>query len=138
MCLLTTREHNNREEENSEKQKSSKWKRDGVQVGQQREAMNTGMGMDGNSLERESMNLVAKRYTRKARVRNSSETRANHMCMHNCTMRNNMFLITTMFLNFGSDKAQWHMPGRSILDYVPSSRTSGAKRTSYSTWENKL
>lgn len=64
MCLLTTREHNNREEENSEKQKSSKWKRDGVQVGQQREAMNTGIGMDGNSLERESMNLVAKRYTR--------------------------------------------------------------------------
>lgn len=110
-------------------------------MGQQREAMNTGMGMDGNSFERESMNLVAKRFTGKARVRNSSETQANLMCMHNCTMRNNMFLqilITTMFLNFGSDKAQWNMPERSILDNVPSSRISGAKRASYSSVENKL
>lgn len=100
------------------------------------------MGMDGDSLERqrESMNLVAKRFTGKTRVRNSSETQTNHMCMHNYTMRN-MFLqilITTMFLNTGSDKAQWHMPERSILDYVPSSRTSRAKRASYSSGENKL
>lgn len=100
------------------------------------------MGMGGNSLEREreSMNLVAKRFTGKARARNSSETQANHMCMHNCTTRNVFLqiLITTIFLNFDSDKAQWHLPERSILDYVPSSRTSGAKRASYSSGEHKL
>lgn len=95
------------------------------------------MGMDGNSLEREreSMNLVAKRFTGKARVRNSSETRANHMCMHNCTMRN-MFLqilITTMFLNTGSDKAQWHMPERSQVQEHPGlkEQATALEKTNY-------